>query len=455
MAARQRNKRFLINGIKIVFLPVVYGVGMGGADGTVLVVDILDGTFEISINLFIAVETAGKFSSVGIRINADGQHVIGVVIDGIVFIFPVERMIFLTVKEENFIIRELDGVEFSGIRFDVFDRQSADIVVHVAHHGIDGTGSGVAAEPVKGVHVDTEFVVFLVLRKLSGRGNNRFSFAVFEPFKIGAQVAHILFPERHTAVTLFRFDFGEEQLSDEIKSFSPFGLQNKGAVTHSGIHVGTEDFPGFFGKETALSGSLQSFGGILSLIIAHDAEGVAGDTPADHFIGGDFFGNVEKCFAFFFNPRHHVAHAHGRILIHPHRRHMTVDKLCITGFMRNEIRCPALIILVHEKQDTAAFDPFGDIGFIVFDIIIETVLFNDGDIVFIQITGQRIINFFNIVSFALEELGKGIRGTEPVFEITELHFLYSFFNFKVFYALTISINLRAHTLTSPALRPGL
>ena len=65
MAASHGDEGFLIDGIKIVFLPVVHGVGMGGADGAVLVVDILDGTFQISIDLFVAVETAGEFSGVG------------------------------------------------------------------------------------------------------------------------------------------------------------------------------------------------------------------------------------------------------------------------------------------------------------------------------------------------------------------------------------------------------
>ena len=64
---------------------------------------------------------------------------------------------------------------------------------------------------------------------------------------------------------------------------------------------------------------------------------------------------------------------------------MTVDQLGVADFVRQKIGCPTLIILVHEKQDTVALDPAGNVLFIVFDVVVETVLFHDRNVKIFQI----------------------------------------------------------------------
>ena len=73
---------------------------------------------------------------------------------------------------------------------------------------------------------------------------------------------------------------------------------------------------------------------------------------------------------------------------------------------------------MQEKDYTAAFDPFADIEFIVFNIIVKAVLFDQGNIVFFQIALLGIINFFNVIALLFQELDKTPSRAAPMFKIT-------------------------------------
>ena len=80
---------------------------------------------------------------------ADSQNVIAVVTFVTVAVTPVKRVILLSVEEENFIVGIFCGVKFSVIGFGIFNGKTANIHIHITHHGVDRAGGGVRTVPIQ------------------------------------------------------------------------------------------------------------------------------------------------------------------------------------------------------------------------------------------------------------------------------------------------------------------
>ena len=93
---------------------------MGGTNSSVMFMHVIDGTFQISINFGVTVETAGEFRGICIVINADGEHVVIIVVDMTETVFPVEWMVLLTIKEKHFIIRIFHRIKFAVVGTGIF-----------------------------------------------------------------------------------------------------------------------------------------------------------------------------------------------------------------------------------------------------------------------------------------------------------------------------------------------
>ena len=105
---------------------------------------------------------------------------------------------------------------------------------------------------------------------------------------------------------------------------------------------------------------------------------------------------------------------------------MSMDQLCIAEFLRQKIRCPAGIILMKKHADPAPFDPILKILFIVFDIVIKTILFDQDNVISFQIVFLGIINFFRLNSQIMKEIFQLVSGLEPVGKKPILKFIFIF-----------------------------
>ena len=397
---------------------------MGGADRPVMFMDEIDRLAEVPVDFFIGKDAAGEFLRIGIRIDAHREHVIIVVAALFVTVVPIERVIFLPVQEEDLVIGIFIRVQFAVVGGDVFHRDRADVIAHVAHDGIDGAGSGIAAIPVERMHVDGELVIFLDRKGRFRRLRQDLRLAAAETFEISEQIADIFFPECETAFSLGSPVLGEEDLIEEDHAFSAFCTQDQSAVADRGIHVGPEDLPVRIGEETGFGGGPDGPAGIRGGI-PQNGKGIRSDLPVEHFIGSDFFRFAEQPFAGSFDPGHHIAHV-GRAVgtfAAVDGGNMTMDQLGVADFFGQEIRRPAAIVLMHEKQNAAAPDPVADIKLVIFDIIVEPVLFDQHHIEIFQVSGIGIVDFPDFDSLFLQEIDESVTRLEPVSEITDFEFV--------------------------------
>ena len=421
--AGERGQRLLVGGVIRIIIPVIVP-GMGGADRAVMFMDEIDRLAQIAVDFFIGKDAAGEFLGIGIRIDAHREHVIIVVAALFVTVMPVERVIFLTVEEQDFVIGIFLRVQFAVVGGDVFHGYRADVVAHVTHDRIDGAGRGIAAVPVERMHVDGELVIFLDRKGRFGRFRQNLRLAAEETVEIRQQIADIFFPEGEAA---FRFGspvFGEEDLIEEDHPFSAFRTQDESAVADGGIHVGPQDLPVRIGEETGFGGGPNGPSGIRGGFL-HDTERIRSNFPVEHFIGSDFFRLAEQPFAGSFDPGHHIAHVGSAVGIFAavDGGHMAVDQLGVADFLGQEIRRPAAVILMHEEQNAAAPNPVADIEFVIFDIVVESVLFNQHQIEFLKISGIGIVDFSRFDSLFLQEINESVTGLEPVGEITDFEFV--------------------------------
>ncbi|MPN08213.1 hypothetical protein SDC9_155495 [bioreactor metagenome] len=98
IGSAQRPEFFHVHAVDRIMMPVI-AIGMRRTNRAAMRMDVSDRPIQIIIDFRIGKKTAGEFRGVGIRIDADRQQMIGVVAAVVVRIVPVERMIFLAVKE--------------------------------------------------------------------------------------------------------------------------------------------------------------------------------------------------------------------------------------------------------------------------------------------------------------------------------------------------------------------
>ena len=101
--------------------------------------------------------------------------------------------------------------------------------------------------------------------------------------------------------------------------------------------------------------------------------------------------------------------------------------------MRQKTGSPALVILMHEQANPPASDPIANIKFIIFNVIIKTILFDQGNIILLQIIFAGIVNLFHIIPLFTQKIHKTPGWSGPMFKITDSHFIFPFAAVQLIY----------------------
>ena len=226
--------------------------------------------------------------------------------------------------------------------------------------------------------------------------------AVFVIFKVMHQVLQVFTPEGKTTFVGIQFDFRNQNLVEEVHTFAVTSLQKQCAIPHARVHISTQNFPVFICQIAAEGGGADVFRNIFFRTCTENGEGIDLDIPADHFIGRDLFRIIKQILALTDSPRHHVNHVGAFGCVQTacaDGGNVTVNQFCIVQVFGEEAGSPAHIILMHEEENTTAGYPVLNIQFIIFNIVVEPVLFHQNDVIFFQIVLVGIVNLFDIISF--------------------------------------------------------